>query len=377
MFGQAVNSAGCEDNKAVVAVSGNLRRTLRSLVPYLASILALLASQTAAASDEPIRWRMGTSWPSSLPLLHASMVEFAQSVQSASGGRLVIEVVDPSQHGAPAGLLQAVEEGRFELASTTAHYYAKQLPAIDFFTTVPFGLTAEENHAWLNEGGGQAIFEDILAPHGILPMVVGNSSVQMGGWFKHEIKQADDLKGVRMRISGLPGRVVARLGAVPVEMPISQIIPALEAGKIDAAEAVVPAIDALLPFEKHAPFQYAPWHEPDAVMHLFISRRKFEQLPEDLQAIVRLAAQAAALRSIARGLDQNAPALEQQEIRGAAVRSWPPSVLAALQRATDEELASIKDPDSRRVIDSLVKYRKRVATYSLRTLGAVLSNRAH
>lgn len=374
MFGVTVNSAAPEAKKSATAVFRNLWRKPRKLMPHIAALLVLLGSQ-AVMAEEPIRWRMGTSWPSSLPLLHASMVDFAESIRSASGGRLIIEVIDPSQHGTPAGLLQAVEDGRFDLASTTAHYYAKQLPAIDFFTTVPFGLTAEENHAWLSEGGGQAIFEQILAPHGILPIAVGNSSVQMGGWFNREITTPDDLKGIRMRISGLPGRVIARLGAVPVEMPISQIIPAFEDGKLDAAEAVVPAIDALLPFEKHAAYQYAPWHEPDAVMHLFISRQKFEKLPHDLQTIFRLAAQASALRSIARGLDLNSPALALQESRGATTRAWPPAVLAALQRSTEEELASITDPDSRRVIDSLLSYKKKVATYSLRTLGAVLPNR--
>jgi TRAP-type mannitol/chloroaromatic compound transport system substrate-binding protein len=351
---------------------------MSSFVRNAAAVLALTGlffGSNASAQTEPIAWKMGTSWPAKLPLLHEAASDFAESVKAASGGRLVIELVDPSQHGDPAGLLQAVKEKRFDLVHTTAHYYAAQVPAIDFFTTIPFGLTADENHAWLNEGGGQALFEEVLAPHGILPLTVGDSTVQMGGWFSKEINTPEDLKGLRMRISGFPGRVMARLGAVPVGMPIGGIIPAFEAGKIDAAEAVVPAIDMNLPFEKHAPHQYAPWHEPDAVMHVFIAKEKFDALPADLQAIVRQCAQAAALRSIARGLDRNAAAMRKLEARGAVVRPWPPAVLDALRKATAEEVAAVTDPDSKRVIESLLAYKEKVAGYSQQTVGAVLSTR--
>lgn len=336
---------------------------------------ALLAGPGAFAQTAPITWRMATSWPEKLPLLHTTALDFAESVGKASGGRLTIELVGPSQHGIPGDLLRAVEGGKFDLAHTTAHYYAVQVPAIDFFTTLPFGLTADENHAWLNEGGGQALFESVLAPRGILPLTAGNTSVQMGGWFAKEIRSLNDLKGVRMRISGFPGRVMAWLGAVPVSLPIGGIIPAFEAGHIDAAEAVVPALDMVLPFEKYAPYQYEPWHEPDAVMHVFIDRERFDALPEDLQFIVRQVAQAAALRSVARGLDVNAPALEQLQARGTSVRPWPTDVLQALQQATAQEVLAISDPDAKKVATSLLAYKAKVAAYSRQTTGAVLRTR--
>lgn len=346
------------------------RRMLES-----AAAASITVPAVSAAQAGPIVWRMGTSWPVNLPVLNDAAQDFAASVGQASGGRLRIEVIDPGQHGAPAGLLQAVKERKFDLAHTTAHYYAKDFPAIDFFTTIPFGLTAEENHAWMLFGGGQQLFESVLAPHRILPMAAGNTSVQFGGWFKSEIRSPDDLKGVRMRISGLPGRVVARLGAVPVALPIGQIAQAFADGRIDAAEAVVPALDAQIPFEQHAPFQYGPWHEPDAVLHLFVDSEKFSALPPDLQSVVHQVAQAAALRSIARGLHENAPALRAMESRGAKARPWPPAVLQAMRRATDEELASITDPDAKRVAASLLAYKARVARYSADTLGAVLATR--
>ncbi|WP_218511362.1 TRAP transporter substrate-binding protein [Variovorax sp. dw_308] len=354
-----------------ISLPASRRRALASIT----GLAAVLGAPRVSAQPRDVTWRMGSSWPTNLPILSEAASDFADSVGKASGGRLQIQVVDPSQHGIPGGLLQAVKEGKFDLAHTTAHYYAKEVPAIDFFTTIPFGLTADENHAWLNFGGGQQLFESVLAPHGILPLTAGNTSVQFGGWFQKEIRSPADLKGVRMRISGFPGQVIGRLGAVPVELPIGKIAQAFEDKQIDAAEAVVPALDALIPFEKHAPLQYGPWHEPDAALHLFVDSAKFAALPADLQQLVRQVAQAAALRSIARGLHQNAPALRAMEARGAIARPWPPSVLAALHQATADEIASVSDPDARRVAASLLAYKARVARYSVDTIGAVLATR--
>ncbi|RYG12382.1 MAG: ABC transporter substrate-binding protein [Burkholderiales bacterium] len=320
---------------------------------------------------------MGSSWPTALPLLHESALDFASSVQAASGGRLAIEVIDPSKHGAPAGLLQAVKEGKFEIGHTTAQYYANAVPAIDFFTAIPFGLTAIENHAWMNEGGGQALFESILAPHNILPLAAGNTAVQMGGWFAKELKTPDDLKGVRIRIAGFPGRVLARAGAVPVNLPLGQIVAAFADGRIDAADVVGPAIDATLNLGQYAPHYYAPWHEPDVVLHAFIDRRKFMALPADLQQIVRQCAQAAALRSIARAQDRNAVAMRALEAKGIPLKQLPAAVIQALKAATVAELAESAraDADSRKVIDSLLAYKARVAPYALQADGAVLAGR--
>lgn len=335
------------------------------------------AQPTVPAVSAPIRWRMGTSWPTSLPLLHETAVDFAQAVRAASGGRLLIEIVDPSHHGAPAGLLQAVKEGRFEIGHTTAQYYAAAVPAIDFFTAIPFGLTALENHAWLAEGGGQALFESILAPHNVIPLAVGDTGVQMGGWFAKDLKAPEDLRGVRIRIAGFPGRVLARVGAVPVNLPLGQIATAFAEGKIDAADVVGPAIDATLPLAQYAPNYYAPWHEPDVVMHAFIDRAKFLALPSDLQHILRQVAQAAALRSMARAQDRNAAAMRALEARGTVLKPLPTSILNALKAATEEELSesAMADADSKKVIESLLAYKARVATYALQAESAIFQVR--
>lgn len=319
---------------------------------------------------------MGTSWPVNLPLLSEAALDFANTVTTASGGRLRIETIDPSQHGKPAGLLQAVRRGEFDLVHTTAQYYAAEVPPIDFFTAVPFGLLPVEQEGWLNEGGGQALFESVLAPQGIVPLTAGHTGIQMGGWFSKPLRTPQDLRGVRIRIVGFAGRLLTRVGAVPVNLPLGQIVNAFAEGKIDAADVVGPAIDSTLPLAQYAPHYLAPWHEPDVAMHVFIDRTKFLALPADLQQIVRQSAQASALRSIARANDRNAVALRDLEARGTHVEPIPRSVGEALQEATRIELDLARgDPQTRQVIDSLLSYKVRVAPYSFQADAAVLKVR--
>jgi TRAP-type mannitol/chloroaromatic compound transport system substrate-binding protein len=198
----------------------------------------------------------------------------------------------------------------------------------------------------------------------------------MGGWFAKPLRTPQDLRGVRIRIAGFAGRVLTRVGAVPVNLPLGQIVTAFAEGKIDAADVVGPAIDSTLPLAQYAPHYVAPWHEPDVAMHVFIDRTKFLALPADLQAIVRQSAQASALRSIARANDRNAVALRELEARGTHVEPLPPSVVAALQDATRIELDLARgDPQTREVIDSLLAYKARVAPYSFQADAAVFKVR--
>ncbi len=221
------------------------------------------------------------------------------------------------------------------------------------------------------------MFEALLAPHNIMPLAVGNTAVQMGGWFARELTRPEDLQGVRIRIAGFPGRVLARVGAVPVNLPLGQIVAAFAQGKIDAADVVGPAIDATLGLAAYAPHYYAPWHEPDVVLHAFIDRAKFLGLPDDLQQIVRQCAQASALRAIARAQDRNAVAMATLEAQGTRIKPLPPAVLQALKAATTAELAASAkaDADSGRVIASLLAYKARVAPYALQADDAVYQNR--
>ncbi|UXH79973.1 TRAP transporter substrate-binding protein [Roseateles amylovorans] len=331
------------------------------------SALAPRASRVAGhGGAAPIHWRMATSWPTTLPLLHESAQDFCDLVKRSSGGRLMIELVDPSQHGQPTGLLQAVQRGEFDLAHTTAQYYAEQVPAIDFFTAIPFGLTPIEQQGWLTQGGGQMLFEQVLRSQAIVPLTAAHTDIQMGGWYRRPLRGPEDLRGLRVRIAGFPAQVMARLGAVPVSLPFSGIVPAFEAGRIDGADVVGPAIDTTLPLARFARFYLAPWHEPDVALHVFIHEPQFQRLPEDLREILRVAAQAAAMRSIARARDRNAVAWRSLRTQGIAISPLPPALAQALREATAAALDEVgrQHDDAGQVIASLRAYRARVADYS-------------
>ena len=327
--------------------------TKRTFLKGLAAATAGFATTSSNAAD-PAVLRMASSWPTNLPLLHESAVDFARTVRELSAGRIVIEVVDSSVHGKPAGILDLVKSGDYALGHTTAQYYATQVPPIDFFTAVPFGLTAIEQHAWMNEGGGHALMNQMLTPLGVEALIAGNTGLQMGGWFNREVKTVEDLRGLRIRINGFPGRVLARLGAEPIPMPLGQIAAAFEAKKIDAADIVGPAIDQAMGVAKFAPYYYLAWHEYDVALHLFINRERLAGLPAGTYELLHHAADAAALRSIARAQYFNSVSMRQLQEQGVQLRAFPAVVLAALRKSTELELlaASAADPRSAEVISS-------------------------
>lgn len=314
-------------------------------------------AQTAAsnATGGATKWRMATSWPTSLPLLHECALDFAQTVGRLTSGALQIEVVDPSKHGKPVGVLDMVGAGEFELGHTTAQYYAAAVPAIDFFTTVPFGLLPTEQHAWLNEGGGQALFDEALAPKGVVAMPAGSTGVQMGGWFIREISRVEDLQGLRIRVAGFPGKVLARLGAKPVGLPLGQIAKAFADGAIDAADIVGPAIDETMGIHAQAKYCHAPWHELDAVLHLMVNRARWVALPEPHRHALREAGAACSLRAMARARHRNALAMNRLRSAGVVFKPLPAAVISALKEATRVELdaAARADTLTGRVVASL------------------------
>ena len=330
---------------------------------WLAATAVAAAGGVTACAQAPAlnlgsaktRWRMATSWPAALPLLHECAVDFSDTVRRLTGGGFVIDVVDPSLHGKPVGILDFVASGEYELGHTTAQYYAAAVPAIDFFTAVPFGLLPTEQHAWLNDGGGQQLLDEALAPKGVVAMAAGSTGVQMGGWFSKELRRASDLQGLRIRIAGFAGKVFTRLGAKPIGLPLGQISKAFADGSIDAADIVGPAIDEAMDVTPYAKTCYQPWHELDVVLHLMANRKRLDALPDAHRSALREAAAACSMRSMARAQQQNAQALVRLRAAGVNVIPLPADVVQALKQSTlaELELAAAADPLTARVIASL------------------------
>ena len=234
------------------------------------------------------RWKMVTTWQPNFPVLGESCNLFAQWVEEMSGGRLKIDVFGAGELVPPFESFEAVSNGIAEIGHGAAYYWAGKVPAAQFFASVPFGMNAQQMNAWILNGGGLALWEELYAPFNIIPFPAGNTGVQMGGWFNKEINKLEDINGLKMRIPGLGGKVFTEAGGTAINVAGGEIYTNLERGVIDATEWIGPYHDYLIGFHNIAKYYYYPgWHEPGTTLESCINRAKFESLPADLQAIVR------------------------------------------------------------------------------------------
>lgn len=241
----------------------------------------------AVLTKKEFRWRMVMVVPKTFKIWGEGMVDFAKRVKLMSGGRLDIKVYGGKELVPEMETFDRVKDGTVEMGHSAAYYWQGKLPAAVFFTSVPFGMNTTGMTAWL-KSGGQELWEELYADHGVYPMPCGNTGIQMGGWFKKEIRSAGDFKGLKMRMPGLGGKVIAQMGATPELLPGADIFPSLETGVIDATEWVGPYHDYLMGFHKVAKYYYAGgWHEPGSVLELIINKKAWDSLPADLQQIVR------------------------------------------------------------------------------------------
>ena len=325
------------------------------------------AGATGAEPAKTFKWKLVTSWPKNFPGLGTAPERFAEQVEQLSGGRLTIKVYGAGELVPALQVFDAVSQGTAEMGHSGAYYWKGKASAAQFFTSVPFGLTAQEMNGWIQYGGGQALWEEVYAPFNLLPLPGGNTGVQMGGWFNKEINSVDDLKGLKMRIPGLGGEVLARAGGTPVTLPGGEIFTSLQTGTIDATEWVGPYNDLAFGLYKVAEHYYYPgWHEPGSMMEFIINKDAFAELPADLQAIVRITAKAINEDMLAEYTTRNQAALiELKEKHGVDVREFPADVLDKLQTLSDEVVAEVAgaDPLSQKVYDSYKAYRDQVKAY--------------
>ncbi len=343
------------------------------LLPLLAlSVLSgcqQQGEQTTAASAEQktYRWKLVTSWPKNFPGLGTAPERFAALVNDMSGGRLQIRVYGAGELVPALQVFDAVSQGTAEMGHSGAYYWKGKSVAAQFFTSVPFGLTAQEMNGWIQYGGGQALWDEIYAPFNLMALPGGNTGVQMGGWFNKEINSVEDLKGLKMRIPGIGGEVLARAGGTPVTLPGGEIFTALQTGTIDATEWVGPYNDLAFGLHKAAKYYYYPgWHEPGSMMEFMIHKPAFQELPADLQAIVRVAAKAINDDMLAEYTTRNQMALLDLKNRhGVQLRAFPADVLSRLQVLSDEVLTEVAASDalSQKVYESFRAYRDQVKEY--------------
>ncbi len=328
---------------------------------------ALTTLSTVKVSRASVRWKMVTSWPPKFPILQEGAELFAKRVEEMSGGRMKIDVFAAGTLIPALGGFDAISAGTVEMGSSASYYWPGKVPAAQFFTAVPYGFTFDEMTAWLNGGGGLELWNEIYAPFNLVAIPMLNTGVQMGGWFRKEIKALEDLKGLKMCIPGLGGKVMAKAGVSVVLLPGGERVPALEKGVVDAAEWVGPAHDLRLGFPKVAKFYYYPgWHEPGSQCELMINKKKWEELPKDLQAVVRAAAYEINNWSYSQFEMENAKGMAEIKKQFPEVKfvKFPVDVLKAFRKLTSEVLAEEAAADKtgafKKVYDAYLKFRKDV-----------------
>lgn len=339
-----------------------------------------VGAETAADPAQIYRWRMVTTWPKNFPGMGMAPERIADRVRAMSNGRLDITVYGAGEVVPALETFEAVSSGTVQMGHGAAYYWRGSVPAAQFFTAVPFGLSAQEMNGWLMHGGGMALWEELYARYNLVPMVGGNTGVQMAGWFNKEINSLADLQGVKMRIPGLGGEVFEAAGGTAVNIPGGEIFTSLQTGVIDAAEWVGPFNDLVLGFHQVARYYYYPgWQEPGPNLEMIINQEAFASLPEDLQVMLRTAAEAVNNDVLSEYTARNNRALtELVEVHGVEVRRLPDDVLAKLKQISDERVKKLvgDDPLSLRIYESYTAYRQGVMNYSELSERAFLNVRA-
>lgn len=320
---------------------------------------------SGARSDETFEWTMVTSWPPGLPGTGTGAANLARRVQRASDGRLKIKVFAGGELVPALEVFTAVSRGTAQLGHDASYYHRGKVPAAQYFTSVPFGLNANEMNAWLYYGGGLALWQELYAPFNLLPIPAGQTGVQMAGWFNREINSIADLRGLKMRIPGFGGEVMQRAGVAQITVPASEIFTSLQTGVIDAAEWVGPYNDVSLGLHKAARYYYYPgWHEPGSMLECIVNKQAWESLPEDLQEILASVCQAINLDMQAEYNHGNAMALAQlASDPNVEIRRLPDDVLALLHELSLEVIdeMSMKDEQVKRIHQSFYDFLERSA----------------
>ena len=330
--------------------------------------LVLGASISTAYAAKTYTLRLAETWPPNFPIFGDTTKNLAKMVDEMSAGRLKIKIDSKNKHKAPLGIFDMVRAGQYDMGHSASYYWKGKDPNTLYFTAMPFGMTAPEQSAWFYYGGGLQLMEKVYARHGLLSFPGGNTGGQMGGWFRKEINSVDDLQGLKMRIPGFAGEILAKLGAKPTNVPPGELFTALERNTIDAVEWIGPSLDLRMGFHKIAPYYYTGWHEPGAALQFIINKRSWEKLPADLQEILRVAMRAVDADMYARAYHDSALnwATMLQEYPEIQLRTFPKDVLAAMRKANDELLAEFAaaDPLAREIIDAQADYLAKVRAWT-------------
>jgi len=330
---------------------------------------ALMPVGSKAASEKTYSWKMTTTWPPKSPILMDSCERLVKKIETMSQGRLKIQLFAGGELIPPLEAFDAVQKGNpIQIGSSTPYYWAGKVPEAQFFSAVPFGFNFQQQMTWLYMGGGMELWEEVYTPFNIVPLPMFSTGHQMGGWFRKEIKSLEDLKGLKMRIPGLGGKIMAKAGVNVTLTPAAEVFQNLERGVVDAAEWIGPFHDMKLGLYQAAKYYYYPgWHEAGTLGELIINKQAWESLTPDLREIVRCAAAEVTFWGLTAFEAQNGAALEEMVSKhGVQLRKFPEDVLEALRKYSKEvyEEESAKNPKFKKVYESFLAFQKRITPWA-------------
>ncbi|MFT5716964.1 MAG: TRAP-type mannitol/chloroaromatic compound transport system substrate-binding protein [Oleiphilaceae bacterium] len=334
----------------------------------LVFIFLSIFSTTHVHAEKVYKLKLAETWGPNFPIFGDASKNMAAMAEKMSNGRLKIVIHSSNKHKAPFGIFDMVKSGQYDLGHSASYYWKGKVPATMYFTTMPFGMIASEQYAWFYHGGGMELMNELYGKYNLMSFPGGNTSNQMGGWFQKEINSVADLKGLKMRIPGFAGEVLAELGAKPTNIPPGELYTSLDRGTIDALEWVGPSLDLRMGFHKIAPFYYTGWHEPAAELQFLVNKKKFEKLPADLQEILRVAMKASAFDMYIQSTHESGKnwSTMMAEYPNIKVKTFPAEVMTALQNANDKLLAehAAADPFAARVLKSQHDYLKQARQWT-------------
>lgn len=320
----------------------------------------------ASAQRGTFRFEMVTSWPTALDTIYGGATNTARFLREMTGGDVDIEVYPAGAQVGAFEVYDAVSSGAFAFGHSAPYYYRTRREVHSFFTSVPFGMNAQQQNAWFYAGNGQALMDELHEPDNLIAFPAGNTSAQPAGWFRREINTLADLRGITMRIPGIGGLVMSRVGATVENIPGGEIFLALETGRIDAAEWVGPYDDEILGFPQVAQFYYFPgWQEPAPTLTTYVNLDVWNDLPADIQEAIQVACKAANIQMLADYDARNPLAFQRIIDRGIQTRTLSEEILGGLRQATNElhdEFAAA-DPLYARVLEDYTNFKNTVRDY--------------
>ena len=351
------------------------RKTIMKKITLIFSVIFLVGCSGDSENivsqsidkNESFNWRLVTSWPKNYPGLGMAPERIADLVEEMSDGQMKITVYGAEEQVPAFGVFDAVSSGSHQMGHSGGYFWKGKVPAAQFFTSVPFGLTADEINAWVNRGGGLELWREIYAPFNIYPIPAGNTGTQMFGWFNKEINSLEDVKGLKMRIPGIGGEVLKEAGGIPVTLPGGELFTALQTGVIDATEWVGPYNDLTFGFHQAAKYYYYPgWHEPGPMLELLINIDAWNSLPNHLQVIIETATKAVNQDMLDEYLAKNNQALtELVEVHGVELRRLPDDVIEEFREISNKILDDLAKEDETiaKVYESYLNFKNNVSAY--------------